>query len=383
MRFPRLARWVTFRRLAVFATAVVVLSYFVGPKISTELRAALLLQRFSGIENAYTRTLSHPIAREEVTVFAPDGPRRGRMYVPTDAAPRSGFVLLHGVHKKSIDETRLVRFAESLAAAGYAVLTPELQSIADYRIDKIETKVIGAAARSLSARLGGAKVGLVGTSFAGGLALVAASDPEFRGIIGCVLAIGAHHDLVRVSRFFMTSQAVAPNRIVPTQAHDYGVMVTVYGHAKFFFPENEVGAAHDALKLWLNGDWDAARNLAATLTPSTRARVEALFHARVQSVQGDYERVVEFEKEGLLAASPSGHMSGVTAAVFLLHGAGDTVVPPTESEWLKQDLGEHAEGFLITKAIEHVEMQGKPKLSEQLELVNFIARMLERADAMK
>ncbi len=372
-----------FRRVAVLVTALVVIANGVGPRVSAELRAALLLQKFSGIDNGFTRALAHPIAREDATVLAPEGPTRARMYGPRDAAPRVGFVLLHGVHKKSIDEPRLVRFAEALASAGYAVLTPELRSIADYRIDKAETKVIGAAARSLSSRLGGIKVGLIGTSFAGGLALVTASESEFRNSIGCVLAIGAHHDLVRVARFYMTSKAVAPDRTVPIQAHDYGVMVTVYGHPRFFFPESEAATAHQALKLWLDQDWDGARKLAATLTPATQARVDALFHARIQSVQADYERVVEAEKEGLLAASPSGHMQNVTASVFLLHGAGDTVVPPTESEWLAQELGERAEGFLVSKAIEHVEMHGKPTVREQLQLVDFIAKMLTQADSLR
>jgi dienelactone hydrolase len=372
-----------FRRLAALVTALVIIAHCASPRVSAELRAALLLQKFSGIENGFTRALAHPIAREDATVLAPAGPTRARMYVPSDAAPRTGFVLLHGVHKKSIDEPRLVRFAEALASAGYAVLTPELRSIADYRIDRAETHVIGAAARALSLRLGGAKVGLIGTSFAGGLALVTASEPEFRNTIGCVLAIGAHHDLVRVSRFYMTSLAVAPDRVVPTQAHDYGVMVTVYGHPSFFFPEAEVASAHQALKLWLDQDWDGARKLAATLTPPTQARVDALFHARIQSVQGDYERVVRTEKDGLLAASPSGRMANVTASVFLLHGEGDTVVPPTESEWLAQELGERAEGLLVTKAIEHVEMRGKPKVAEQLQLVDFIAQMITRADSLR
>ena len=383
MRFlRRLTHWVTFRRLALIVTTTVVFAQIAGPKLSCELRAVLVLLRLSGIENGYTRALSHPIAREDASVLGPEGPRRARMYVPSDAPPRVGLVLLHGIHKKGIDEPRLVHLAEAFAAAGYAVLTPELQSITDYRIDKAETKVIGAAARMLSSRLGGVKVGLVGTSFAGGLALVTANEAEFRNTIGCVLAIGAHHDLVRVSRFFMTSRAVAPDRVLPLQAHNYGVMVTVYGHAKFFFPENEATAAHDALKLWLNDDWDGARNLAATLTPPTRDRLDALFHERAESVQGDYERVVDFEKGALLAASPSGHLAGVTAKVFVLHGAGDSVVPATEAEWLRQDLGERVDGFLVTKAIEHVEIS-KAKKTDLLELVHFIARMLERADAMR
>ena len=41
-------------------------------------------------------------------------------------------------------------------------------------------------------------------SFAGGLSLLAAADPRFAEDVGFVVAVGAHHDLARVSRFFAT-----------------------------------------------------------------------------------------------------------------------------------------------------------------------------------
>ena len=62
--------------------------------------------------------------------------------------------------------------------------------------------LIGESAKILSAKMYDRPVGMMGLSFAGGLALLAASRPEYEKAIGFVLAVGAHDDMGRVARFF-------------------------------------------------------------------------------------------------------------------------------------------------------------------------------------
>ena len=57
-------------------------------------------------------------------------------------------------------------------------MTPELQDLADYRVTARTIDVIGDSATALSARMH-RKVGVMGLSFAGGLALLAADRKEF------------------------------------------------------------------------------------------------------------------------------------------------------------------------------------------------------------
>jgi hypothetical protein len=67
--------------------------------------------------------------------------------------------------------------------------------------------------------------------------------------------------------------------------------------------------------------------------------------------------------------------------VYLLHGAGDNVVPPTETLWLQKDLPAGvARGVLISRAIGHVEVGGSNWV-DQWRLIDWMAGMMDALDA--
>jgi hypothetical protein len=71
-------------------------------------------------------------------------------------------------------------------------------------------------------------VTITGISFAGGLSLLAASDPRYAPHIRALVLMGAYDNLARVSRFLATSEEEFPGgRITPFAAHDYGASVFV------------------------------------------------------------------------------------------------------------------------------------------------------------
>jgi pimeloyl-ACP methyl ester carboxylesterase len=79
--------------------------------------------------------------------------------------------------------------------------------------------------------------------------------------------------------------------------------------------------------------------------------------------------------------SPHGKLAGITAPVLLLHGAGDDVIPPAETEWLAREIpARYRDEVLITPAISHVEMGEKPTTWDQFRVVHFLAKMIERAE---
>ena len=70
--------------------------------------------------------------------------------------------------------------------------------------------------------------------------------------------------------------------------------------------------------------------------------------------------------------SPAGHLGGLRAPVFLLHGAGDTVIPSTETEWLATHVpARRLRAVLVSPAIVHVELES-PTLGQKAELVHFM-----------
>ena len=129
-----------------------------------------------------------------------------------------GLIVAHGIHHEGMNEHRMVPFARELARAGLVVMTPEMTDLADYRITHQGVSVIRDAAVYLRGRhdlVDDAPVGVLGFSFAGGLSLVAAAEPELAGRVAYVVSVGGHHDLERVLRFLIRNKVETPAGLVP------------------------------------------------------------------------------------------------------------------------------------------------------------------------
>lgn len=347
---------------------------------SAHVRAASLLVRFADPDahGLVADAARHPVDVQD----APVAGTRGRLYLPADLPHPPGVVVVHGVHWKGIDEPRLERFARTIAASGVAVLTPEIRELCDYRIDPASIDTIGASARALSDRLGGERVGLMGLSFAGGLSLVAASDPRYEPSLAFVAAVGAHDDLGRVLRFFVTDEAPRPEGApLRVHAHDYGTVVLEYSHAEDFFPPADVDAARAALRQVLHEDFDAARREAAALSPEGARTMDRIFAHDTAALRPTLLALVDRLEPQLAAVSPSAHVGHLRVPAFVLHGAGDVLIPPSEAEWLAHDIPRASlRGALVSGAIEHVGLEEKTSLSDELALVHFMGDVLDAAD---
>jgi hypothetical protein len=118
-------------------------------------------------------------------------------------------VVLHGVHHLGIDEPRLENFARAMAGCGLRILTPELPGIKDYHVDLGSVRVIGESARWFAERTRGS-VGVLGLSFSGGLALVAAEDRMYTQDFKFVLAVGSQDEMAHVANYYLTGRRCDP-----------------------------------------------------------------------------------------------------------------------------------------------------------------------------
>lgn len=321
-----------------------------------------------------------PLVETELSLPGRDGPIRARLYQRADAPRAPGLVVAHGVHFRGIDERRLVPFARELARAGRTVLTPELRDLTDYRITSQGERIIGDSALWLSARadlVSEERVGVMGFSFAGGLSLVAASRPELQGKLAWVTSIGGHHDLTRVLRFLIEDRIDTPGGPVPMKAHDYGLVVVVYGHVDHFVDEPDRACLRDALRLWLHEERALAVARASERTTESGERLFRLLEAgRLADLGPDLVRLVESRKDDLAELSPAGRLGQVGVPVYLLHGAKDSVIPPSEAEWADRELSDAPHQALVSPLLEHVEVDEGGSLSHQLRLVDLMAKML-------
>ncbi|HEX3154600.1 MAG TPA: alpha/beta hydrolase [Candidatus Angelobacter sp.] len=380
-RFTRRQRVFIF--LFVFLASVILTGAVLLNPVEAHLRAMSLLLRFSdahahGLE---ARFADHPFKEEDGYALTPHGPLRYRSYTPQDVQNPSGVVLLHGIHHLGIDDPRLWNLARALAGAGVLVMTPELQDLADYRVTTRTIDVIGDSAMALSTRMR-RKVGVLGLSFAGGLALLAADRKAYRDSIGFVVAIGAHDDMSRVAQFFADNIITSPDGTeTKLQAHEYGVLVLAYSHLENFFSSKDVPVAREALRQWL---WEQpqAMKAAEALSPEGKHELDLLLHHRDQ-MRDALLREITLHKDEMEAVSPHGHLDQLHTPVFLLHGAGDTVIPASETLWLAKDVPQpELKASLISSALVHVNMGSKVTWQQEWQLMDFMAQVLEATDKL-
>jgi len=375
------------RVIRILLLAIVFLLFLVLGRVAfTHLRAAGLLLRIQDPnQTGFVATIgTYPVEESLTEVPTPAGAIHARLYIPAGVAKAPGMVIVHGIHHLGIEEPRLVRFARAMAASGIRVLTPELAALADYQVDRNSIALIGYSARSLASDLG-QKVGVLGLSFAGGLSLLAASDPQFEPYIRFVISVGAHDDLERVSGFLITNTIARPDgTTLEMAAHEYGPLVLIYSHAADFFPPADLPIAHNALRLLLWEKVDESRKEAERLSDPARLKMELLYKHDAQSLDAEMKQAIARHQADMAPVSPHGHLGPLRVPVLLLHGAADNVIPPSELLWLEKDVPpKYLVNALVSPAISHVSMEGEPSLSDKFHLVHFMAQVLQLEDDVR
>ncbi len=376
-RRKRRGRWIVL--LVLVALLGIALNY-----LRYEMRSYALLTRFAdpSATGPLLRFETYDVTTEDVTISTPSGPLRARLFLPVGVEHPQGMVAVHGIHHLGMEEPRLISFARAVAGTGLAVLTPQIDALADYHVDAASISDIGESVVWLGNRLRKRQVTLAGISFAGGLSLLAATDDQYAPRIRALVLMGAYDDLARVSRFLATGVQEMPDGTKqPHEAHDYGASVFVYAHLGQFFPQADLGAAHEALREWLWEQPDQAKIAMEKLSPPARATMDALLNRRIEEVRPRILSAIQTDTPELEAISPSGKLASLRVPVFVLHGSADNIIPPAESLWMERDIPrEDLREVLITEAFSHVDPAKGASLWEKLRLVHFVAGVLRAAN---
>lgn len=321
-----------------------------------------------------------PVSTTTLTIPSSTGIVQARLYTPAPAPNAPGLVLIPGIHYLGMDEPRLVAFARIMSACGLRVLTPELPDSRDYRIQPSDVQAIGDSVEWLQSTTG-RPVGLMGLSFSGGLALMAAAKPPFSNEISFVFSVGAHDDLFRVATFYATEADPLPSGDVERATpNNYGPWVLEYEHLEDFLPEADVAAIRPVLRARLYEDRSLEKQLLAKLTDTQKTEYEKLLDPK----QEDAALFASNKKHAaeMATVSPHGHLAGLHAPTYLLHGRRDTLIPFAEANWLVEDLPHGTlKGMLISPLIAHVSITTtKPSVWDQWRLLHLLAQVMEHAE---
>lgn len=361
------------------AAAILLLAW---PTVRAHLQAVAILDQLNGqpVPRLLRPIAAMPVTTRTLTVPSEGGAMAARLYTPATRPNAPGVVLVPGIHSLGVDEPRLVAFARSLAACGLRVMTPEMPGSRDYKIAPGDVTAIGDAAHWLR-QTTGHRVGVMGLSFSGGLALMAAARPAYASDISTVFSVGAHDDLYRVASFYATGADPLPDGDVEREAaNPYGPTVLEYEHLEDFAPAADVSALRAALRARLDENWTLEKELVSRLTPEERTEYAKLVNVAGQALPLDLSN--QRHAAEMAAVSPHGNLAGIRACVYLLHGRGDNLIPFAEAEWLAQDVPQgRLVGVLISPAIGHVGTEhGAATRWDDWRLVHFLARVLERVE---
>jgi pimeloyl-ACP methyl ester carboxylesterase len=367
-------------RIVLLLIAIVLL--LLWPIVREHLRAMSLLARMAGKNNFISRLDHHIYDVKNTSIQAGGRAIPARLYIPRGSQHPPAMVVVHGLHELGMNEPRLVAFAGALAQTGVEVLTPQLDAIADYRVEPQSIDVIGESADSLAQQDGVKQVGVLGLSFAGGMSLMAAADPKYSNQIAFVATVGAQDDTDRVEHYLVEGDTHWPDgRPFTLPPHEYGWLILIYSHPEDFFPAADVENARASLRLLLHEDVAGAKREAQQLSPEGQKLMDKIFDHQRNAFRDMLLSHLNKHEPEALAVSPHDHLAGLKAKVLLIHGEGDDVIPPSESEWLARDIPKgHLQEVLISRAISHVSLEREPGLRDRLAVVHWIALMLGDAD---
>jgi dienelactone hydrolase len=357
------------------------------PLTRAHLQALAVMQKVSGQRVfAPARGVLTQVTTQESDFMmqASDGPRmvRARLYAPVDVPHAPAMVIFHGVHHLGIDEPRLMGFAAAMASCGIQVLTPELPDIKDYRVSEDSVRTIGESAKWFAARTGG-PVGVMGLSFAGGLALVAAADPGYHADFKFVLAVGSQDSMARVTEYYRTGADARPDGTIELlPPHEYGPLVLEYEYLDDFVPKQDAAALRAVLRAHLYEDRKAEAEASFALNEAQKREALELMDATSTTTRARIAAAMVKHDDELAGLSPHGRLKTLDTPVYLLHGQADNIIPSAETLWMASELrDENLRAMLVSPVLSHINLDGaNPGMMDEWRLVHFFALVLDAAE---
>jgi dienelactone hydrolase len=359
-------RWLRRIGLVLLVLAVLLVAW---EPTRVALQTAVMLPTMLGAGPQPLTLFSQPPERLSLPYrTADDGgdPDLAELWLPSGASAehKAGAILLvFGVNNLGRNHPAIERVADSLARTGVVVLVPDSRTLLEGRLEVGEIDGVVDAFELLADRpeVDRERIGIVGFSVGGSLALLAAGDPAIADDVRWVNAFGAFAD----ARTYLASVASHAYRDAggsevawtPTplarevyvafllgqvdDAADRAALMAAYGEAIL---AGERAEPDPSVRDALSSDVALTVNdllVAGSLDEATQS-IDALPDASLAFID---------------AISPSRHLGGVEADVYLMHETEDHHVPFVESRALALALEDAAllAGHTEFRLFDHVQ----------------------------
>jgi dienelactone hydrolase len=373
---------------SVLGVGFVVCGAVACPFAKAHLQAVAVMREVSGQPvPALARALTVSVTTQDVSfpiaTAGGHGLVRARVYLPKGRPNAPAMVIFHGVHHLGIDEPRLMGFAAAMASCGIRVLTPELPGIKDYHVSEDSVRTIAESVKWYAGQTGG-PVGVMGLSFAGGLALVAAADPAYHADFRFVLAVGSQDSMARVTNYYETGRDVRPDGTVEVlAAHEYGPLVLEYEHLEDFVPAQDLEAVRAVMRAHLYEDKKAEAKASLALNQKQKLETLDLMDATSPATRARIAATSLKHMAELPGLSPLGRLETLDTPVYLLHGEADNIIPSAETLWMASELRQQdLQAVLVSPVLSHLDLDGaSPGVMDNWRLVHFFALIMRAAES--
>ena len=318
-----------------------------------------------------------------------------QFYLP-DAATDRAVLVMPGFNSNGIAEPRLAALAADIAASGFPVMAMALPDLQQFRLsadstDIIEDAVAWMAGQPQLTRDG--KIGIIAVSFTGGLSISAAGRDRIRDQVAFVVSLGGHGDLRRVMRYLATGEAPRVEGVEVHAPHDYGVAVILNGLAdRGVVPLEQAAPLRNAVETFLRGSqatviseqaaaplFQKAREMAAALPEPSRTYMQYVNDRDVKKLGAVL--VPHLNQLGADSPALSPELAPPPkAAIFLLHGHDDNIIPAAESVLLADHLrsrGVHPH-VLLSGLITHASVNPGATAMDAWKLIRFWTAVIQQ-----
>ena len=302
------------------------------------------------------------------------------LWLPTHSRRLPGVVIVVGAAPLGRHDPQAVQLARALARAGRAVLVPDL-TLRTSTLDAADLERITAAFQTLAAqpRVDPRRVGLLGISWGGALAVVAASTPPLAARVAFVATFGAFYDLADLAGAVVTGATIYQGRTVPWRTVPEAAAL-VRSSLLSLLPSAQASAVQAAL-----AGATSSRPVPPELPPAARAVVALLANrdpARVARLAAGLPASIQRVRQ---AFSPAFHLQGLRAPLLALHSTDDPAAPWTESALLVAAARAHDPGgarLTLVGVFSHVfqrrSLAAPSSLLDDWRLVRYVASLLRR-----
>jgi dienelactone hydrolase len=256
------------------------------------------------------------------------------LYYVVGAGKRGAILLTHGIIESGKDDPRLIRFARSLARAGFVVLVPELKGMKSFRVLLSDVDDIVASFHymaSLKELVNEKRMGLMGFSYAAGPTIMAAADAAIRDQVGFVISFGGYYDPVNIIRFITTGYYEYGYERGFLQPEPYGKWVFFMNNVDYVESEKDRKILKQVFQQEATQITDDIAPLLASLTPKGRYLYELLINTDPQRVDDLVKNTDPRFQDYLQKLSMAPLIPVLRGYLIVGHGTTDTLIPYTES----------------------------------------------------